>query len=109
MDLTEFSTNSGFVQEFALNGDGLPETAPASDVVDTPQKIVVLDAFLRKHAETISKHDIEVLTGLRVPEIQEIVLEFQAEGILELDNSMYTIANMNEDVTELRHLQNSLN
>lgn len=108
MELTEFSASSPLVQKYAITGDGLPEDAPTSEIVDTPRKVVIIDAFLRKHADTLSEHELEVITGLRISDIRDIVLTFQSEGLIELEDSLYTVSNMNDDVTALRKFQNEL-
>jgi len=105
MELTDYSATSPFVQEFAIDGNGLPDSAPASDVIDTPRKVVLIDAFLRKHYDTLNSHDLSVVTGVRHSEIQDILQTFHTEGLIELEDSLYTVANMNDRVTALREFQ----
>lgn len=46
--LTSYVSSSPFVREYALEG-GLDSSLPASDVVNTSERVVLVDVLLRKH------------------------------------------------------------
>lgn len=105
MDLTEYSLNSPFVQEYAIKNDGLSKKYPESNVIDTSEKVVIVDALLRKYYNSLSTQELTLITGLDESDISEVLDQFETENIVELENDSYMISKQNNVVESLRDIQ----
>lgn len=107
-ELTRYSEISSFVQKYGVSKGGLDESLPGSNVVDSVEAVVILDAFLRRHYKPLSISDLVEITEVDTTLIEAIVEDFQSVNFIELTDEGYELNTENSSVKELRDLQKSL-
>jgi len=109
MELSEYSKSSSFVQQFAIEGDGLDESHCGSEVIDSSKRVVLFDALLRRHYMPITAEDLDDLTDFGEYFIQDVLLQFEEVGfVVAVEEARYELNTDNDCVCELRDLQKEL-
>ena len=106
-NVTSYVSSSPFVREYALEG-GLDSSLPASDVVITAERVVLVDALLRKHYVELTVDDLEELTGLSEHRFRDGLDALVNSGLVAYENGEYWIDKSDSRVSDLRDEQTSL-
>lgn len=88
--------------------DGLTDEAPLSETINTPTKVVVIDALLRKHYVTLTKQEITEVTGLQLKDVDETIENLVESGIVVKSDGDFKVGKQNSQVKSLREYQKDL-
>ena len=107
-ELPKYSKVSSFVQKYAVSGSGLEKSVCASDTVNSSERVVILDAFLRRHYTTVTSSGLQELTEFNEEKIENILSDFEKADILNQVKDGYQLNRTNDCVHDLKEIQKDL-
>lgn len=100
-----YSSSSPFVQEYAIDRSGLDDSLPMSSVIDSSEKVVIVDALLRKHYTELSVSELAQVTGISESSVEECIGSLVDSGLAVSDDGSYSIKKGRGEVKRLREIQ----
>jgi hypothetical protein len=106
--LTSYSGASPFVEKYAIEDDGLGYKLDVSGIVSSAERVVVLDALMRKHYTVVSVGELNDVTGLAEPVIERVLESFMCYSVVSESDGDYRIDTESSRVQAWRDEQNRL-